>query len=158
MTPASQSSRLSMQGSRDHLIAELHDLYAPLPSSEIQSLFTSSLNTTSSPPAPSRPSHQVEVAKAAAAPLLDPFANNLQGTQLLPSPSPGVSTAKKRKRGGRLEHAAIGQSHSRSSTASAASASRRGNITNSSKRGSNTWELRYIELVSLQYSRNCILI
>lgn len=145
MTRASQVCS-SMQGTRDHLIAELHDLYAPLPSSEIQSLFTSSLNTTSSPPSPSRPSHQVEVAKAAAAPHLDLFANNTKGAQLLPSP--GVFTAKKRKRGGRPEHAAIGQSHSGSSTASAASASRRGNITDSTKRGGNTWELRFLELVS----------
>ena len=144
MTPVSRS-RNSIQESRDHLIEELRDLYEPLPYNEIQSLFTSSLNT-SSPPSPS-----TQVAKAAAAPHLDPFTNTPQKTlaargTLLPQPS----TAKKRRRGRHPEGTTIGQSNSASSTASAASASApRGNITDSSKRGCNTWELRYNELVSL---------
>ncbi len=142
MTPVSQS-RNRIQESRDHLIEELHDLYEPLPYNEIQSLFSSSLNT-SSPPSPS-----TQVAKAAAAPQLDPLTNTPQktlaaGGTLLPQPS----TAKKRRRGRHPESTTIRQSHSASSTASAASAPRRGNITDSSKRGCNTWELRYNELVS----------
>ena len=142
--PAARSSS-SIQESRDHVNTDLHDPFAPLPYNDIQSLFTSSLNT------PSPPSPSTQVAKAAAAPHLDPFANTPKktlaagGTQL-PQPSPVVSTAKKRRRGRHPERTTIGQSHSASPIASAASASR---PSSSSKRG-NTWELRYNELVSLQ--------
>jgi len=135
--PAARSSS-SIQESRDHLNAYLHDPFAPLPYNEIHSLFTSSLNT------PSPPSPSTQVAKAAAAPHLDPFASTPKkaltsgGTQL-PQPSPVVSTAKKRRRGRHPERTT-------SPVASAASASR---PSSSSKRG-NTWELRYNELLEFK--------
>ncbi len=139
--PAARSS-ISIQESRDHVTADLHDPFAPLPYNEIQSFFSSSLNT------PSPPSPSVQVAKTSA---MDPFASTpkrafAEGPTQLPQPSPVVSTAKKRRRGRHPERTPIGQSHIASPIASAASASR---PSSSSKRG-NTWELRYNELVSLR--------
>ena len=144
----SMSSGIQESSSRgDQVHADLHDLYAPLPFHDVQSL----LMKTPSPPSPSP-----QFAKAAAS-HFDPFADtpekaHARGTSQLPQHSPVVSSSKKRRRGRQPEHfAAAGQSHSASSTPSVARTSRRGTSTESASRRGHSWDRRYNELVSFRF-------
>ena len=119
---------------------ELHDLYAPLPFSEVHSLLTSASMKTPSPPSPS-----TQFAASAALAHLDPFASSPERTHAmaqLPQHSP-VTSSKKRTRGRHPEHFPIGQSHSTTSTPS---------VSSSASKHGNSWDRRFNELVSLHFT------